>query len=175
MYRFICLTLVIAAYSGSALQRPTTAGEKDGLPTYLEFDQAPSAGWRALAEKKQYIEAARTIEDYLQKKRGLLHWQRANLNFHAGQMYAFAGRTDAAIARFKRALLDPEPPNSPIRWNAYVRATIAFLVKDRKSLESARAEIARGRRINGIVPNLDVVDRLLRHFGKSYAEAYRGK
>ncbi|MGH8469551.1 MAG: hypothetical protein ACREX3_03610 [Gammaproteobacteria bacterium] len=98
-----------------------------------------------------------------------------NLRFHAGQVYAFADQRDHARARFKTALFAKEPADSPIRWNAYVRATIAFLERDRKILTSFREEIAKGRKLQGVVPNLDIVDRLIEYFDEPYSVAYRGK
>ncbi len=97
-----------------------------------------------------------------------------NLRFHAGQLYAFANCKDQALARFKTALFAQEP-DSPIRWNAYVLATIAFLERDRKKLSELREEIAKGPKLEGVVPNLDVVDRLIEHFDEPYAVAYGGK
>jgi hypothetical protein len=142
--------------------------------SYVEFDQAPENGWRKIAGEGRLLEAARLIDQYEGEKKGLEEWQRINLRFHAGQLYAFAGKHEQALARFERASRD-EQPNSPIRWNAYVGATIAFLKRDRKGLHSFRDEIARGPKLDGRVPNLDVVDRLIEHFDEPYAFAYGGK
>jgi hypothetical protein len=139
---------------------------------YQAFDQTPGRGWRTLAAAGKHLDGARLIDRYASKKEGLEPWQRINLRFHAGQMYAYAGRTDDALARFKGALHDQEPADSPIRWNAYVRATIAFLEKDRERLLTNHEEIARGPMFMGTIPNLDVVDRLIAHFDAPYAVAY---
>ena len=140
---------------------------------YQTFDQAPGAGWRALADRGAYLTAGELIDAYLSTNESLEPSQRVNLAFHAGQAYAFAGAIELAKARFRSAFVENEPSTSPIRWNAYVRATIAFLEGDRATLESMRGEIAAGPDFNGIVPNLDVVDRLLAGFGGPYSEAYR--
>lgn len=142
---------------------------------YPDFDQRPGSGWRKIAEQGNPREAAELIDRYEREAKKLEEWQRVNLRFHAGQLYAAADRNDAALARFRSALYDAEPAESPIKWNAYVRATIAFLERDRKKLADFREEIARGPTLQGVVPNLDVVDRLIACFDQPYAIAYRGK
>jgi hypothetical protein len=75
----------------------------------------------------------------------------------------------------KAAISENEPEDSAIRWNAYVRATIAFLEKDREELMRMRDEIADGPKLQGAIPNLDVVNRLIAHFDSPYSVAYRGR
>jgi hypothetical protein len=143
--------------------------------SYQDFDQRPGSGWRKVAGEGKLLEAAELIERYEKSKAGLNERQRINLQFHAGQLYTFADKYDQALLRLETALAPHEPPDSPIRWNAYVRATIAFLKKDRESLRSARDEIAKRPKLQGSVPNLDVVDRLIEHFDEPYRVAYSGK
>lgn len=112
------------------------------------------------------------IGQYLRRHRELSKGERANLHFHAGQMDAFAGDTRSAIKQFRESFLAKEPPTSPVRWNAYVAATIAFLKGDRHTLMHCRAIIARGPRYQGSVPNLDEVDSFLANPGKPYSAAY---
>ncbi|WP_347257296.1 hypothetical protein, partial [Methylocaldum sp.] len=81
----------------------------------------------------------------------------------------------ALNSHFRAALYENEPAESPIRWNAYVRATIAFLERNREKLAELREEIAKGPRLQGAVPNLDVVDRLITCFDEPYSVAYGGK
>src|SRR6187397_959908 len=58
-----------------------------GLQSYRDFDQTPAKGWRALADQKRFVEAARLIEAYL----GVEARNGANLHFHAAQCLAFEG------------------------------------------------------------------------------------
>ena len=169
------LALAVAAgCSPGSTRGQENRGSVEGLTLdYEAFDQRPSAGWRQLADGGKPLEAARLIDRYEERGTALKHWQRVNLRFHAGQLYAFAGRKDPAIARFRASLTHDEPADSPIRWNAYVRATIAFLDGDLRGLTVRRGEIAEGPKLDGIVPNLDVVDRLIAHFGEPYSVAYR--
>jgi hypothetical protein len=143
--------------------------------SYQDFDQSPGQGWRKIADEGKHAEAAKLIDRYEKEKKDLVEWQRVNLRFHAGQLYAFADKKEKALTRFKSALYRQEPAGSPIRWNAYVQATIAFLERDRKKLTKFREEIAQGPKVQGVVPNLDVVDRLIEHFDEPYSVAYTGK
>jgi hypothetical protein len=139
---------------------------------YDAFDQRPGKGWRQLAEKGDFASAARLIDVYLEKHNDLGESERVNLNFHAGQMYAIADDYSTAIERFNRSTYAEEPPELPLRWNAYVQATIAFLKKDMDRLRACREEIAGGPALHGEKANLDVVERLIKHFDEPYSEAY---
>ena len=139
---------------------------------YETFDQTPKSGWRLLADEKKHAEAATLIEEFLTNGDELTPSQIRNLNFHAGQMHAFADNYVSAIQRFRLTLVATEPEDSPIRWNAYVNATIAFLENDKDTLASCRNEISKGPKFGDVVPNLSVVDSLISHLGKSYSEAY---
>lgn len=153
------------------------AGCEKRSPLELEydaFDQRPGKGWRQLAENGKFLDAARLIDQYIENHKNLDESQRVNLNFHAGQMYAFADDYRTAVDRFNVSTCAAEPSALPIRWNAYVRATIAFLNKDMKHLEECRKEILEGPTFDGGKANLDVVDRLIKCFDRPYAEAYRG-
>ena len=154
---------------------PAVAHDASLALTYAEFDQRPHSGWRALADEKQFGEAAALIEAYLARHPQLDRFQRSNLHFHAAQLLAFAGKTEPALKHLERARLDPEPESSPIRWNDYVSATAAFLQRDRLRLVAARERIAKGAAVDREIPNLAVVDRLIARFDEPYAEAYGQK
>jgi hypothetical protein len=145
-----------------------------------EFDQTPRQGWRLLGEEMEcYQEAAELIVSYLNVNSTKFQGnQDTILQFHAGQMYAFADDYEAAMPWFKRSFDQPDnlPPEFQpyiTAWNAYVNATIAFLNKDKVALESYRAEVAKGPNgPDGKVMNLDIVDRLIDNFDKPYRNAY---
>lgn len=144
---------------------------------YQEFDQKPGRGWRALADQKRFADAGKVIENYLARRSDMNAQDRANLHFHAAQCLAIEGRPasiQTALAHLKDARVQPEPTNSPMRWNDYVAATEAFLRSDRAALQAARERIADGPKLDSVAANLDVVDRLIANFGKSYTEAYGG-
>lgn len=139
--------------------------------SFREFDQTPGQGWRKLADEQRWHDAGVLIDRYVSYDPKMPAERLLVLNWHAGQMYAFAGENARAKERFAKALT-PSGTTSPFEWNAYVRATIAFLDGDRATLEKCRAEIAAGPTVEGVKPNLDIVDSLLRNFGSTYRQAY---
>lgn len=177
MSSFACALLPTLFVLADSASRPAVAPQPPIASalrqTYRQFDQRPGKGWRKLANPGQHQRAARLIDLYSANRPGLLEWQKRNLSFHAGQLYAFAGQTKLALQRFKASRIPKEPPNLPIRWNAYVDATIAFLKNDRVGLKKHRDKVAAGPKFRGTIPNLNVVDALLANFGKPYAIAYR--
>lgn len=64
--------------------------------------------------------------------------------------------------------------DAPVRWNDYVFSTIAFLQKNKETLMHYRDEIAnKGKSIQGIIPNLSIVENMIANMELSYAEVYR--
>lgn len=112
------------------------------------------------------------IDLYLLRHNEQLGAERTLLIFHAGQAYAHAGPIlyDLAVARPEKAFAERDPQT--LSWNAYVAATIAFLKRDLSTLRERRDEVATGPDTPGNRLNLSVLDRLVRCFGNSYADAY---
>lgn len=155
---------------------------------FSAFDQDLEGGWRALYKRPECRkEAADVIRLYRQLN---VEPRLTTLKWHEGQLRAEMGETEEAIALMASAKKEPFPHGqSQDDWNAYVDATIAFLRGERDQLLSARERLARfplpdgyryidsegalqaGRPPNW-PPNLDVVDGLIRCFGRSYEEAY---
>ncbi|MGJ3231765.1 MAG: hypothetical protein ACFE0P_08205 [Oceanicaulis sp.] len=155
------------------------------------FDQDVSGGWRTVAARGGCDAATADLIEVWRDRSP--HAQRPSiLNWHAGQMRAYAGDYEAAIALFDAARTDQA------EWNLYADATIAFLRRDRAALEAARGALAgmapseaimEARREfaadypaltlpEGFVErpqNLNIVDRLLACFEGSYQGAYSGR
>jgi hypothetical protein len=138
------------------------------------FDQDHQGGWRPLSERPGCeAVAADLIRDYrefMQNRMPILYW-------HEGQLRANLGQTEAAIRlmdQTRRAAGDERAP----WWNPYVDGTIAFLRGDRAALAAARDRLAAAVRPADMPadrrwpPNLDVLDGLVRCFGRPYREAY---
>ncbi|MEA3060618.1 MAG: hypothetical protein QOJ94_399 [Sphingomonadales bacterium] len=143
------------------------------------FDQDLEGGWRPLAARARCRGAAADL---------IAAYRRAHpaagpiLRWHEGQLRALHGQTGRAIALFERS----REPSDANGWNDYVDATIAFLRHDREALSAARARLAarpkpadwaphdsQGRPVPIAWPmNLNVVDGLIRCFGKPYDKAY---
>jgi hypothetical protein len=146
------------------------------------FDQDLQGGWRPLSMKEGCeIAAAELIREWRHTKRehaSILYW-------HEGQMRAFGGQTDEAIALF-RLTYKPAEEDADFGWNHYVSGTIAFLEGDREQLDAAiarlktipEAESSSFTLPDGTVvkmswpPNLNVLEAFERCWGKTYKEAY---
>ncbi|OLF73139.1 hypothetical protein AWH62_09350 [Maricaulis sp. W15] len=158
---------------------------------FQEFDQS-EAGWRGVAREGCYLEAANLISNYKQANLDDLGLESTSrLEWHEGQMRAYAGDYSAAINLF-RATFDTRESGTADRH--YAEATIAFLQHDRAALQAARDELAdlpppegfeaaieRFERLYPDHPvptwplNLNVVDKLVRCFGATYEAAYSGQ
>jgi hypothetical protein len=180
MLRSISLLIVLLVLNiptGSFAQTKNcgmTPGEEAKLlsMTYEKFDQS-KAGWRQYVKKDCYWEAGVLIDKYLVKNKSTLNdWQIISITWHAGQMYAFNNNYEIAESRFNASINPNETENTPILWNDYVYATIAFLNNDMTKLKYYREKIANGPSFKGKKVNLDVVDNLIRSFGKPYSVAY---
>ncbi len=154
--------------------------EHDELLTlgYQQFDQTPGSGWRILADRKEYREAAHLIETYMTRHQELTE-QQAILHFHAAQLFAFAGDTSAAVAHLEYC--HQSVPRGSLAhiiervecWNDYVDATKAFLERDRGQLLAARERLASRPAAQGEIPNLKIVNSFVGHFGETYSIAYK--
>lgn len=140
--------------------------------SYQEFDQEKN-GWRSVAKKNNYEEAGQLILQYLAEKKQLNDFEIGNLYFHAGQMFAFNNNIEKAVHCFKNSFLPNEAPDAPVKWNVYVRGTIAFLNKDFKILSECIEEVSKGKEIAGIIPNLDYLKNFALNLNWSYKEVYQ--
>lgn len=150
-----------------------------------EFDQGDE-GWRRLDVHEECFEvAADLIRTYYQSYDGENQLKRLML-WHEGQLRADIGQTEEAIALFEQTETTDEDRSG---WNYYVRATIAFLQEDRKTLLENREQLAqvpmpddlpamRDAEGNEIErqwpPNLHIVDNFVQCFGHSYTQASAG-
>lgn len=167
-----CYTLNVIGDSKLEYCQPMSKLQNSNLQiSYQEFDQTQGKGWRLLAKHACFIESAKLIENYLAMNSTLEVWQKANLYFHAGQMYAVADEYELAIVKFNNAFWN-YPKQSPVHWNEYVLATIAFLQKDKVTLIRYRKIMAQTVGTNQPDPNLPVVDNMIKHFDKPYKYVY---
>lgn len=177
MKNIILIILAASVFSAESRSQDICAITHDRLEGDLgldfhSFDQTPGNGHREFASRGCYLSAAKITDIYhLHHQLDLLPWQSRILAFHAGQMYAFDQLYDIAINRFKRSFNPEESPTAELSWNAYVKATIAFLAKDMAELRVNRRSIAL-KPTDGNIINLRVVDAFIRCFDKPYHEAY---
>jgi hypothetical protein len=135
---------------------------------YQQFDQTPGSGFRVLAEAACPRQAADLIEAWIAhtgETRGSPRW-------HVAQLRGEAGEIDAARDAAQASLRANEAADAPFRWNAHVRAYIAFLDGDRSAFDAALAELEVGRATHaGNAINADFWRRLQPHFALGYAAA----
>jgi len=171
--------LIVAGFSsggsanGDCVSALADAKKAASAQDYQKFDQTPGQGWRQLAEQQScFLEAGDLIDSYLATRSDLRESQRVNLSFHAGQVYAFGGRNDEAVKRFRNAVRNPSAPPQ-FKWSEYVLATIAFLDHDADALVKNRDVIADATGDPANQSNLRIIDFLIANFDKPYQEALR--
>ena len=166
----LALSVLILANSQEIKIQPDCLYDQKILSlSFQEFDQRADGGWRDLANqpgcKKK---AADIIKAYRQNS----EQQLSTLYWHEAQLRAESGAYSQAISLMEKTLKQDDF----FAWNPYVRATIAFLKNRKGDLKRQRKALA-----NSPPPenwtvewphNLDVVDGLIRCFGKPYQEAY---
>ncbi|WP_298464701.1 hypothetical protein [uncultured Erythrobacter sp.] len=182
--------MLIALFLAAAQPAETTAPAPDcsyDLDAMLAlnrqaFDQdIPDGGWRALSKADCHEEAAELIREWRHEKRdhvSILYW-------HEGQMRAFAGQTNEAIALFELTR-SSQDEDADFGWNHYVDGTIAFLRQNREGLARAMERLSTVpepennsfTQPDGTVvtmswpPNINVLRRFDFCWGRSYADAY---
>jgi hypothetical protein len=164
----LALVLVLATVMGCS------GSEKAYLDlTWEDFDQSPTSGWRPLAERGDFAEAARMIEEYLEHHDDLQPAQLGYSRFHAGQLWAMQGDTESALGFIDRATVADMPPEFPQSFNSLVLGTRSFLRDDMATVRTARDEVAampdltsRDREF------LEALDLLANSEGLTYQELY---
>ena len=146
-----------------------------------EFDQnLPDGGWRGLYNRGCYEEAAELIREWRHEKRD----DTSILYTHEGQMRAYAGQTEEAIALL-RLTYKPIDEDANFGWNYYMDGTIAFLERDREGLKTAIEKLAAipkpeatavyadGRPAKIIwPPNMNILKGFEKCWDSPYREAY---
>jgi len=135
------------------------------------FDQS-NKGWREFSLSKHYKEAGEIIIYYINNKQGLDEYQRIILNHHAGQMLAYVNNYSNAIKYFQKSIYKSPMNDKQIKWNAYIYATIAFLVKNIDELVKYKRILEIPSSEDGYCPNLPFVKSFIINFDKTYKEAY---
>ncbi|MEM9311794.1 MAG: hypothetical protein AAGA34_10130 [Pseudomonadota bacterium] len=176
--------LLLAAAQPEPEAEPDCSYDLDAMLTLDRnaFDQdIPDGGWRGLSRDGCYEEAAELIRTWRHEKRdhsSILYW-------HEGQMRAFAGQTQEAVALFDLTR-SSQDDDADFGWNHYVDGTIAFLRGHREGLDRAIERLAQipepennsFTRADGTVvrmnwpPNMNVLVKFRTCWGQSYADTY---
>ncbi len=152
-----------------------------------QFNQDLQGGWRPLGNREGCAGAAADLlAAYRAAHWGTLTPQQLHINYwHEGQAPAMAGQAKAAIP----LLMDGVDPDGEDGFYEYGLGTVAFLNHDLAALKAARARLAamaqpawfakaaaHAKAKYGSVMtwplNLNVLDGLIRCYGRPYKEAY---
>lgn len=197
MNKLLAISFLLTAFQVNAAEPHDgkCAYEQEALLSLDEaaFDQdLPNGGWREIGNIPGCeAAAAELIAAYRERHPN----SSSTVAWHQGQMLATAGMNKQAIPVLGSSRKDPAQDIA--RWNHYVDATIAFLSGDKEGVEKARDQLAAvpydaasgmPPLVDGYVefptqpdqqpirmrwpPNIDVVEGLVKCFGKSYSEAY---
>lgn len=138
--------------------------------TVDKFDQGQDAGWRGLAKAGCNAEAATLIERYLIGYESNLR----TLKWHQAQLLAVTNQYGPAIVAAEQSINPEQETQHPkFQWNAYVKATIAFMRKDRKDFDVQLNILKEATQVephNKV--NIDIVEGFAICFDKPYKEAY---
>ena len=172
----IALSPILCFGQGDATNLSAPDPDRETLLSlpWKQFDQTPNSGWRVYLNppRKEYLKAAKLIEDYLDRHDDLSARQRALCHYHAAHQYVYravrGGQGDVreAFPHLDKAIVSGKDSAPGADWNDMVIATKAFLMGDRDALQRARDRVA-------ALPSASVkwpgyADDLLKNLGKPY-------
>lgn len=173
----LAFTIFLAIAAGGAAageqKSPQACGVDEGKYLNLAFnafDQTMGGGWREIADKPGCQKAA---ADLVAKYRDqVMSQQAAGLDFHEAQLRAAAGETATAISLFKRDIAFKKglsahvPPGDALFTSGilFTEATVAFLERDRPTLQAKRDQLA-------ALPKPEGFDALAADFQRRFPEA----
>jgi hypothetical protein len=140
-----------AAQSNSAAQVPPAPDRASTLSLpWKDFDQTQDSGWRWYVNppRRQYLEAAKLIEEYLERHNELPPRQRALCQFHAAHLFIFrpirtgVGDPLEALPYLEKAIVPSGATPPSADWNDLVFAMKAFLTGDRATLIAIKDRVA---------------------------------
>jgi hypothetical protein len=139
---------------------------------YLQYDQSTFDGdsccWRKLSRLGAYEKSAKMIVDYIEMGNVA---NRQSLNWHAGQMFAFAGQNVKALKYFNKTYSVFQKwfgGEDGKAWFFFAKGTSAFLKRDKAALEKI---IRKWKRKLPVDNNLTELEMLLKNWNENYKSA----
>ena len=166
-------TLTAAVVVSAGCQKTWTSTDLT-MTTYGTFNTSMEKGWRELAVKGQFQDAADLIGRYIDANETILEsWQVGILRFHQGQMLGCAGKTSEALDAIAEARTHDLTGGAKADYGDWMKANEAFLREDKAALIAARDAInaAPSTGPNGILQTK--VQVLVNNFGSSYKKAWK--
>ena len=134
------LTVSICSAQSSPIEPTPRDPDSESLLAlpWKSFDQTQNSGWRVYVNptRKQYLEAAKLIEAYLDRHAELTPRQRALCHYHAAHQYIYravltgVGDPLDALPHLEKAIVPSKETAPSLDWNEMVIATKAFLMGD---------------------------------------------
>lgn len=128
--------------------------------TQEDFDQSPE-GFRLYSN--DYEVCRLLIPEYISMN-GLSSKQSRLLHWHLGQVHAFNDHYEEAIVEMKQSYMD----ELSLPWKFYVDGSIAFLERDKPTLEAALDNL----KAENNQMNLEFLEKFVKYFDLPYSEAY---
>lgn len=142
---------------------------------WINYDQktfdSKTCCWRELAEERKFNESANLILNYL--KNGKPN-NKQSLNWHAGQMLAFAGNYKSALKYMGKTYSVFQKwfgGEDGKAWFFFAKGTTSFLKRDKAKLENI---IRRWKKKLPLDKNLEELERLNANWNLSYENATSG-
>jgi len=117
------------------LSFPLFAQKVDCLKYEQRIFDSDTCCWRKLSKEKQFIESANLIVNFLEN--GKVE-NKMSLNWHAGQMFAFAGENQKALKYFDKTCSYFQKwfgGEDGKAWFFFAKGTSAFIERDKTKLE----------------------------------------
>jgi hypothetical protein len=192
--RLMILVLMVLMLAGCGPDQVDCSYDRESMMQldYRAFDQdIPWGGWRGVGRDPECgLVAADLIADWRQEhQEGTTPSEVRMLNWHEGQMRAKAGAYEAAAPLFESSKYADPQDAFDMAWNGYADASVAFVRRDRKALDTAYETMmaieqpddweefaSESEKLLGERPvwpnNIEVVERLRSCFDRPYSEAY---
>lgn len=144
---------------------------------WKQFDQTQNSGWRVYVNptRKQYLVAAKLIEEYLARHDELTLRQRVITHYHAAHLYIHRavrtgeGDTRDAFFHLDKAIVPGKETAPSDDWNDMVISTKAFLMSDRATLLAVKKRVAAmPAEVVRFLKSPNTPDELLNNIGRPY-------
>lgn len=158
IFTFILAILIATTIQGQIKTHPNNSG--------VIMSDEPPEKWRVLSDENREIEAASeliylVLSDSTRNKHAD-YW-------HIGQLYAATNQYEKAKFYMKRAVIEPMDDE---QWMLYFNGTIAFLERDKVSLEKF-AKLLNANHTEYYSANARTLNGLMENFEKTYSEAIK--
>jgi hypothetical protein len=135
---FACLPLLSCA---GARERQTARDYAVALDP-VAFERGPGSPWMDAADEMRFGDAAQLVEAYITAHGGRVDASTTRrLHLIAARMHGCDDEHADALRHLEAAAAPRGDRDAPAGWNAFLRASAAFIDRDRGAFEAARSEV----------------------------------